>query len=385
MTSKVIVIGGGMGGIAVASELRKSMKDSVHVTIVDARDYVDWSVASARCCVRPLEAENTPYVFPMDKVAEHVGATFRRGRVTSVSSNSVRLEDGQTIDGDYIVVAIGGHYGDGTVWKPTPDMNTKQKRLDGYKFEHDRIASAASIVVAGAGFTGVEVAGEIKSAYPRIRVTLVGTLVPQLPPKYRDNVRRELDKLGVILKSGRAVQKEQEQPASKGRVTTTEGETIDADIVYYAAGFQFSGRALFPEDSSFVTSNGQLRCRPTLQLSEKDGQYDNIFACGDIVAIPDNKFGDVKGVVHAQSLAKTVARNIRSLASGDDKALVEYPWSDTPVTASAIVMSPDVCVGAFGLPSFMTCVENGMARYFKSKDFFVSMNAAKFGKGTTWN
>ena len=41
MTCKVIVIGGGMGGIAVASELHKLMKDSVQVTIVDARDYVD--------------------------------------------------------------------------------------------------------------------------------------------------------------------------------------------------------------------------------------------------------------------------------------------------------------------------------------------------------
>ena len=307
--------------------------------------------------------------------------------MASVSRTGVQLENGETIDGDYIVVAIGGHYGDHTIWKPTPGMNTTQKRLDGYIHENNRIASASSIVVAGAGFTGVEMAGEIKSAYPHIQVTLVGTLVQQLPPKYRDNVQLELEKLGVILKSGRVVQNERYQSTAskKGQVTTTGGETIDAEIVYYAAGFQFSGGALFPKDSSFVTSNGQLQCCPTLQLSEKEGRYDNIFACGDIVAIPENKYGDVKGVVHAQALAKTVARNIHTLASGNTKNLVEYPWSDTPVTASAIVISPDVCVGAFGLPSFMTCVENGMGRYLKSKDFFVSMNAAKFGKGATWN
>ena len=375
-----------MGGIFVASELHKLMKDSVHVTIVDARDYVDWSPAAARCCARPQEAESTPYVFPLDKVAEYMGATFRQGKVTSVSGTSVQLEDGVTIDGDYIVVAIGGHYGDHTIWKPTPDMNTTQKRLDGYKHQNSRIASASSIVVVGAGFTGVEVAGEIKSAYPHIQVTLVGNLVPQLPPKYRDNVQLELERLGVILKSGRVEQNENEQTtASKGQVTTTEGETIDADIVYYAAGFQFSGGALFPKDSSFVTSNGQLQCRPTLQLLEKDGQYDHIFACGDIVAIPENKYGGVAGVPQAQELAKTVAQNIQSLASGNAESLVEYPWSDKPVTLSAIVINPDVCVGAFGLPSFMACIENGMGRYFKSKDFLVSMNAAKFGKGTTWN
>jgi len=155
MTCKVIVIGGGMGGIAVASELHKLMKDSVQVTIVDARDYVDWSIASARCCVRPQEAETTPYIFPLDKVAEHVGATFHQGRVASVSRTGVQLENGETIDGDYIVVAIGGHYGDHTIWKPTPDMNTTQKRLDGYIHENNRIASASSIVAAGAGFTGV--------------------------------------------------------------------------------------------------------------------------------------------------------------------------------------------------------------------------------------
>ena len=79
------------------------MKDSVQVTIVDARDYVDWSIASARCCVRPQEAETTPYIFPLDKVAEHVvGATFHQGKATSVSRTGVQLENGETIDGDCI-------------------------------------------------------------------------------------------------------------------------------------------------------------------------------------------------------------------------------------------------------------------------------------------
>ena len=36
---------------------------------------------------------------------------------------------------------------------------------------------------------------------------------------------------------------DQSTASKKGQVTTTEGETIDADIVYYAAGFQFSGGA----------------------------------------------------------------------------------------------------------------------------------------------
>ena len=150
---KVVIVGGGVGGVLTAKALKK-YKASLDVIIVDRQDYLDWSVSSPRSVVKPDDVEAHGFCFPLDKVCEFFGCSYRQGAVTSISDKSVTFADGLTLSADAIVVAIGGQYASGALWKPLPDQTTAGKRVAAFRAENARIRSARSIVVAGAGPTG---------------------------------------------------------------------------------------------------------------------------------------------------------------------------------------------------------------------------------------
>ena len=361
-----------MSGVMVAKYLQKS---GCQVTIVDRQNYLDWCIASARSLVSPDDIEKKDFTMPLDKIAEFFGATFVHSAVSQVGEKSVTLEDGQVLEADCVVVAIGGQYASGALWKATPELTTKEKRIEAFRAEKKQLESVNAVVIAGAGLSGVEVAGEIKSAFSAKTVVLVGTLLPTSTDYGREKVKKALLDLGVILKDGRV-----EGEPVNGKVTTTKGETIDADIVYNAAGFVFAGSKLLNQSlQANVTERGQLVCRPTLQLQG----CDTVFATGDIVKVPEGKFADTKGLMHGDETAKVVAKNVLHFLAGDN--LGEFKWSDKPLnTPSFTALGPDLAIGDMGMPKFLSGLEDMMCLKLKAGNFFASMKASGFGKGKTW-
>lgn len=239
----------------VAKNLKKS---GLEVTIIDRQNYLDWSIAAARSLVSPDDIDKHNYAMPLDKVSEFMGAKFVQSAVAQVSEKSVTLANGDVLNADFVVVAIGGQYGSGALWKPTPELTTKEKRVAAFRAEREKAAAAKAIVVAGAGLAGVEVAGELKAAFPDAKVTLVGTFLPFASDNTKAKVRKALEEMGVILTDGRV---EDPKPVN-GKVKTTSNETLDADIVYMATGFIFAGAKLLDDNlKSNATENGQVSCR----------------------------------------------------------------------------------------------------------------------------
>jgi len=361
-----------MSGVLVAKYLQKS---GCQVTIVDRQNYLDWCMASARSLVSPDEIEKKDFTMPLDKVAEHLGAKFVHSAVSQIGEKYVTLEDGTVLEADCVVVSIGGQYASGAVWKATPELTTKEKRIESFRAEKKKLESAHTVVIAGAGLAGVEIAGEIKSAFSAKTVVLVGTFLPTSADSGREKVKKALLHLGVILKDGRV-----EGEPVNGKVTTTKGETIDADIVYNAAGFVFAGSKLLNQSlQTDVTERGQLLCRSTLQLNG----CNTVFATGDIVKVPDGKFADAKGSMHGDETAKLVAKNVLNFLAGDN--LDEFKWSDKPLNVPSFTcLGPDLAVGDMGMPKFLSGLEDWMCLKLKADKFFTSMKASGFGKGKTW-
>lgn len=171
--------------------------------------------------------------------------------------------------------------------------------MTAFRQEHEKIKSAQNIVIAGAGPTGVEVAGEIKDHFPEKTVTLVGSMLTSASPWMQSHVKHALEKMGVILQEGRV---EATEPSNDGKVKTTKGATLDCDLLLNTAGFTFTGAALADDElKANVSSRGQFICRPTLQLQN----IDTVFACGDIVQVPEGKYADIKGVTHAEKTGQS--------------------------------------------------------------------------------
>ena len=379
----VIIVGGGASGLHVA-RLLAQQKKVVDVTLVDRQDYFDWSVASPRMLAEPENIERDTYVMPTAKVLEHIGkrkdrsnhTKFVQGAVRTISPKSVTLESGKVLEADAIVIAIGGQYGNGSIWKPLPSHTTKEARIKAFMDLHNKAAKAQGIVVAGAGHAGVEVAGELKAALPNVEVTLVGRVLARSSTEFQRRVKKNLELMGVILQDGHV---DVDAPDNNRRVTTREGHNIsEVDLVLKATGFSFAGDQLADETlRNDVSKRGQFDCRPTLQLKS----CDSVFAVGDIVVVPKGKYSDVKGIYHAQATAATVANNVVAFLQ-KSKPLEDFGWSSEPIEMPVMTtLSRKVTIAEMGMPHFM---ENFMGRMFKGKNYFANLERKNFGYGKTW-
>lgn len=377
----VIIVGGGPAGTHVAAQLAKAChKTPIKITVVDRQNYMDWSVASARMLVQPDSMDTYGYALPLNNVYKHLGKdyiTFVHSAVQKISSNSVTLENGTILEADVIVIAIGGQYANGSIWKPLPEHTTKEIRIAAFRSLREKVVASKSIIVTGAGPTGVEIAAEIKSEFPNINVILIGTLLPVASPGFRIRIQKELESIGVIIKEGRI---DIDKPDSNGNVVMRNGEIIqNVDLILNGAGFVYAGAKL-ADDILKVDLNecGQFHCRPTLQLATST---DTVFCCGDIVAVPDGYYADIKGMMNAESTADIVATNIIALLQ-KKKTLKNFKWSSTPIVKPNItVLGPKTAIADMGLPNF---IENFIGRTVKSKDFFMSIKGSSYGKGKTW-
>lgn len=375
-----IIVGGGPGGVHVARNIVKNCGGSVHITIVDRQDYLDWSLASPRMLIAPNDVDKFGYCMPLPQVCEFVAGRqgkikFVHAGVSKIGPKSVTLENGSKLEADVIVVATGGSYASGAMWKPLKDQTTKEARVAALRVQRQELAKAKHVLITGAGPTAVEVAGELKAAFPKMAITMVGSLLPTSPPALQTRMAKSLTKMGIILVDGRV---DATEPDKDGNVVTRTGKTIgNVDVILNAAGFTFAGNALASDElKKDVTTRGQFSCRPTLQLAS----VDSVFCCGDILAVPEGYFADVKGLQHADDTAETVGKNVGLLLK--KKPLQNFKWSKVPVNMPMMTaLGPKVGVGHMGLPNFM---ENFMCRQFKCKDYYMSIKGKSYGKGKTW-
>ena len=298
----VVVLGGGYGGINVA----KALDDVADVTLVDPKDAFVHNVAAWRALVEP---EWLARIFlPYDRLLAN--GRFVRDRASEVDGRRVTLASGAQLEPDYLVLATGSSY-PFPAKVDEPDTETARAHvLDA----HEALLGANRVLLIGAGPSGLELAGEIKAFFPEKQVTIVDVADDVLEGPYdqalRDELRRQLDDLGVELKLGSALRAlPTVAPATLAPITiTTEaGEELTADIWYRCFGVSIHTEYLRGALADARDSGGYVRVDEHLQVVGQD----RVFALGDIADADRN----MAGMAGAQ--AKIVADNIRALITGE--------------------------------------------------------------------
>ena len=328
--ASVVVVGGGYGGINAA----KALDDVADVTLVDPTEAFVHNVAAWRSLVEPewLDRIFLPYELLL------ANGRFVRDRAVEVHGRRLTLASGAVLEPDYLVLATGSSY-PFPAKTEEPDVASARAR---FREAHEALLAADRALIVGAGPAGLELAGEIKAFYPDKQVTIVDMADDILTGPYdqalRDELRRQLDELGVELHLGHALRElPATPPATLGpiRIAIEDGPELVADIWFRAFGVRphseyLDGGSL----SDHRDERGYLRVDEHLRVV---GQT-HVFALGDL----SDADRDMAGIATKQ--AGVVADNIRALITGDGE-LSSY---ETFPPLIAIPLGPEGGAGFIG-------------------------------------
>ncbi|WP_345127802.1 FAD-dependent oxidoreductase [Dactylosporangium darangshiense] len=317
LSSRIVVVGGGYGGITAA----KALDDVADVTLVEPRETFVHNVAALRAAVRP---EWVPRLF-----IRYDGLLARgrvvRDRAASVRPGAVELESGEVLPADYIVLATGTTY-PFPAKIDTTDAAAAADRLHRLRGELER---ASGVLLLGAGPVGLEFAGEIAAEWPGKPVTVVdphADLVSgRFPGEFRARLREQLAGLGVRLLLGTSLA---EPPATAPglvapfTVRTRSGDVVAADLWFACHGAATGTGYLGAELAGARRADGRLEVTEHLRVAGQE----TVFAVGDVTGVPEMKTGRL-----AQQHAEVAAANIRRLIEGDSQLQVYAPQPDAIV------------------------------------------------------
>jgi NADH dehydrogenase len=312
---RVVILGGGFGGLAAARELRDA---PVSVTLVDRRNHHLFQPLLYQVATASLNASDVAE--PIRKVlADQPNAEVLLAEVDriNVDTKTLTFTDGDGLGYDYLIVAAGAthsYFGHDEWEENAPSMKNIEDALDVRRrlliaFEAAERAKDPesreawlTFVIVGGGPTGVELAGslaemarhalkgEFRHFEPATaRVVLiegVERVLPGFPPKLSAWARKDLESMGVEVRTGTMVKSIDEDGVD------LDGDRIKSRTVLWAAGVRASpiGESLGAE----LDRSGRVTVEPDLSLPG----HREVFVVGDLaLVVQDGK--PVPGVAQA--------------------------------------------------------------------------------------
>jgi NADH dehydrogenase FAD-containing subunit len=352
MNSRVAVIGGGYGGAAVA----KALDEETDVVLIEPKDAFVHAVGSLRALVRPDWA--TGMFFPYDKLLAR--GEVVRDRAVSVDEDGVTLASGGRVDADYLVLASGSDY----AFPAKSDTDVSLEALGKLRTAHEELAGAERVLILGAGPVGLELAGEIKAIWPGKHVILADPapeLLPGFLPQVREDLRSQLDALGVELRLGGGPI---DPPGEPGQAKTFTAGDVSADIWFRCHGVRLNTAYL---DESLLTARGQVRVTETLNVHG----HTTLYAVGDLTDLPEANMAG-----HAMRHADVVVENILAQVRGDQPTAVYRP---SPVPTIILPLGPGGGVGQASSPDGPTVLSAQTVAERKGADLYTGRFAKLFG------
>ena len=365
---RVLVLGGGYAGVEAAKVLEKELgrRRDVQITLIDRN--------SSHTLMTELHEVACGRVEP-----DSVQISFRKlfgARKVDVVMDSIRTVDFQKREAvsesarypyDYIVIGAGGepeYYGlpgikehSFSLWSMEDALRLRRHLEDMYRrasSEPDpaRRLSMLTFVVAGAGFTGVELAGELMDQRVimcrqlhiderEVRIVVVEALdavIPNLPQKLQLKARRYLEKRGVefMLRSPII-------GAQPGKVLLAGGASISTRTFVWTCGIQgcefaanlavTKGRCsnrqcrfattqgtcgvkdcTFSKDRYVEGKRGRLLVNDYMQSPD----YPNVYVVGDVAWYVEGKRVIPQIVETAVQTAAAAAHNIAAEINGGE-------------------------------------------------------------------
>lgn len=352
---KVVIVGGGFGGLYAAKALAGH---PVVVTLVDRKNHHTF---------QPLLYQVATAVLSPGQIASPLRRILHRarnvevimGEVTGfdVDARHVLLKDGSQLEYDYLVVAAGArhsYFGHDAWERDAPGLKTVEDAVE----IRSRVLLAFELAereayltgrheplnfaVVGGGPTGVELAGAIAGIarqalagdFKAINTAKARVMLFEGAPRvlgfYPEDLSRkaeeQLKALGVEVHTGSNV------TAVEARRIQVGGEWIPANVTLWATGVAASplGKALAAQvEGVQLDRGGRVAVAPDLSLT----RHRKIFVIGDLAALKDADGKIVPGLgAAAMQEGRAAAANILRDLRGEERVPFRYRDKGTMAT-----------------------------------------------------
>jgi NADH:quinone reductase (non-electrogenic) len=378
---RVVILGGGFGGLAAAQKLKRA---PVEVTLIDRRNFhlfqpLLYQVATGSLSPGEIAA-------PLRGVlSRQKNARVLLGEAVDVDPDGKRviLRDGDTYAYDSLIVATGSqtsYYGNDAWRQWAPSLKSveeataiRHKIL--YAFERaERAENEAeerawlTFVIVGAGATGLELSGalaeiaretlrhDFRKIHPQeARILLLegaGRVLGPYPEDLSAKAEKLLTGLGVEVRKGVMV-----TDIGPGGVTFKRGdasESLAARTVIWAGGVTSTpfGEKLAQRTKAETDRSGRIKVRPDLTIPN----YPDIFIIGDLAHAADEKGKPLPGVAQvAMQGGMYAAKTIRARVAGKPplRPFHYFNKGDLAVIGRAAAVANIFGVHVSGLPAWL--------------------------------
>ncbi len=301
---RIVIIGGGFGGLKLAKGLKKT---KAQVVLLDRNNFHTFQPLLYQVATAGLEPDSI--AGPLRKSFEgNPNYFFRMVKVTGIDTDKNEIETTVgNLSYDYLVIASGSvtnYFGNEKIKKVLPlkrlvhALDLRSHILQNFEQavltkDEKKLEQMMNIVVVGGGPTGVEVCGALSELkkhilprdYPdldfsKMNIHLIeGTdrLLNGMSEASGQNSLRYMEKLGINVQLNTMVEEYEDD------VVKLSSGSIESATVVWSAGVR--GNVL-----SGINSTSVERSRLVVDEFNRVKGFDNVFAVGDVALMKSEEF-----------------------------------------------------------------------------------------------
>lgn len=310
---KILILGGGFGGIRCALDLDKKLKNEAEITLIDRNSYhlfipAIYEVASAYGIKKDpfaIQLKKTICI-PYTDIFENTSVDFIQAEINQVDlQNKKVITKGEHIfEYEYLVLALGSETSTYDIpgvqeyahqFKTLEDALFINQRLEelSEQFTKGQRTEPFSFLICGGGFTGLEIAAELGCCSRAIKarcklkgrcstITLLeagSKILPILSEKERKAVKKRLTQLGIVIMENSPI--EEIEP---NYLKLKNGQKLTGDLIIWTAGIRPNQFLKSIKDLA-LSASGKMAVEEDLRSKGTE----NVFGIGDNIEFIDKK------------------------------------------------------------------------------------------------
>ncbi|MDC7221082.1 MAG: NAD(P)/FAD-dependent oxidoreductase [Spirochaetales bacterium] len=336
---KIVIVGGGYAGVHAGKLLNKAFKKNkdVSITLIDKNRFHTLMTELHEVAGNRVPEDSVRISF--DRIFSGTSVNVVCDRVTGIDREAKVVKcEGEDFSYDYLIMGIGAEPTDFgipgirenalTLWSYDDAVRIKHHIIGKFREASQVVDQEArkkllTFVVAGSGFTGIEMVGELiewlpllcdeysidRDEYKLINVEAMGNILNMIPEKPRAKAMKYLVKKGVDVRL-----KSHVSEVGKDFCRFKEGDDIECETLIWTCGVK--GNTQGKAWGFTVGHVERLRVDEYMETPEQDGVY----LAGDIQwYLHENERPIPQIVEAAEQTAAVAVKNIIHAITGKGK------------------------------------------------------------------